>query len=250
MAEINMEKSVVVDSFPESALRYRDTHAIVVVDVYRFTTTVTTALALGRRVYPVQTTDQAFVKASTLVNPMLVGELGGHMPYDFDLSNSPAEIATRTDVRQPGNRPIVIVSSSGSQLLMNAHGSEAVYVSCLRNFSALAEYVHARHKRIAVLGAGTHGQFRREDQYGCALVAERLVKAGFRPESEATTEIIKRWSVAELDELRSGRSAAYLERSGQARDIEFTLSHVDDLRVVPILVNDEVVIANKDDLVA
>jgi len=142
------------------------------------------------------------------------------------------------------------VSSSGSQLLINAHGSEAVYVSCLRNFSVIAEYVSSRHKRVAVLGAGTHGQFRREDQYGCALVAERLIKSGFRPESEATTEIVERWSAADLNELRSGRSAAYLERSGQSRDIDFTLSHVDDLRVVPMLVNDEVLVANKDDLVA
>jgi len=42
-----MQKSVVIDSFPESALRYRDNYAIVVVDVFRFSTTVATALNLG-----------------------------------------------------------------------------------------------------------------------------------------------------------------------------------------------------------
>jgi 2-phosphosulfolactate phosphatase len=245
-----MKRSVIVDSFPESALRYRDNYAIVVVDVFRFTTTITTALALGRRVYPVQTTDQAFVKASTLTNPMLVGELGGNMPYDFDISNSPAEIAARTDARQRNHRPIVIISSSGSQLLLNAHGSEAVYVASLRNYTAVAQHAAVNHTRIAVLGAGTHGQFRREDQLGCARVAERLVAHGFAAENQETLDLIDKWKDADLDELRKGRSAAYLQRTNQARDIDFTLGHIDDLPHVPMLVNDEVVIANTYDLVA
>lgn len=245
-----MKKSIVIDSFPESALRYRDNYAIVVVDVFRFTTTVTTALNLGRRVYPVLDTDQAFVKGANLNNPMLVGELGGNMPYDFDMTNSPAEIATRTSTSQQSHRPMVIVSSSGSQLLLNAHGSEEVLVACLRNYSAVARYAAGRHSRVAVLGAGTHGQFRREDQLGCVRVAEQLVSMGFVPETDETSALISKWGAANLENLRQGRSAAYLERTGQSRDIEFTLSHIDDLSIVPALVDDEIIIANKNDLVA
>ena len=245
-----MQKSIIIDSFPESALRYRDNYAIVVVDVFRFTTTVTTALNLGRRVYPVQNTDQAFVKGSTLVNPMLVGEMGGNMPYDFDMTNSPAIIAERTNLSQQNHRPMVIVSSSGSQLLLNAHGSEEVLIACLRNYSAVAQYAAERHSQIAVLGAGTHGQFRREDQLGCVRVAEQLMSLGFSPETEETSAMISKWRDADLDDIRHGRSGAYLERTGQSQDIEFTLQHIDDLPIVPALVNDEIVIANKDDLVA
>lgn len=245
-----MKKSILIDSYPESALRYRDNYAIVVVDVFRFTTTIATALNLGRRVYPVQNTDQAFVKGATLENPILVGEMGGNMPYDFDMTNSPAEIAARTNESQQTHRPIVIVSSSGSQLLLNAHGSEEVLVACLRNYSAVAQYTAERHARIAVLGAGTHGQFRREDQLGCVRVAEQLISLGFTPETEETTALISEWSDQDMETLRHGRSGVYLERTGQSQDIEFTLNHIDDLPIVPALVNDEVVIANKDDLVA
>ncbi len=245
-----MQKSTLIDSYPESALRYRDNYAIVVVDVFRFTTTVTTALSLGRRVYPVQNTDQAFVKGSTLVNPMLVGEMGGNMPYDFDLTNSPSEIAARTHLHQKNHRPVVIVSSSGTQLLLNAHGSEEVFIACLRNYSAVAQYAAERHTRIAVLGAGTHGQFRREDQLGCVRVVEQLVSLGFTPETEETNVLMAKWHDADLETLRDGRSATYLERTGQSQDIDFTYNHIDDLPIVPVLVNDEIVIANKDDLVA
>jgi 2-phosphosulfolactate phosphatase len=245
-----MANTVLIDSFPESASRYKENYVIIVVDVFRFTTTVTTALSLGRRVYPVQTSDHAFIKASTLTNPMLVGELGGNMPYDFDLSNSPALIAERTDVRQKNHRPIVIVSSSGSQLLLNALGSGAVYAACLRNISAVCGYVASRHPKIAVLGAGTHGQFRREDQLCCAWIAERLVKLGYVPENAETQQYIEKWSGASLDDLRHGRSAAYLQRSGQEQDIDFTLKCIDDLPIVPVLMNDELIVANKNDITA
>ena len=70
-----MKRSVVIDCFPESAERYRSRYAIVAIDVIRATTTATTALQLGRRVYPAKTTDQAFVLAAKLDDPLLVGEL-------------------------------------------------------------------------------------------------------------------------------------------------------------------------------
>ena len=54
-----MDRSVVIDCFPESAEKYRDGYAVVVIDVIRATTTATTAVSLGRRVFPAQTTDEA-----------------------------------------------------------------------------------------------------------------------------------------------------------------------------------------------
>lgn len=151
-----MKSSVIIDCFPESAERYKSGYAIVVIDVIRATTTVTTAISLGRRVFPAQTSDEAFVLASTLDDPLMVGELGGNMPYGFDLTNSPAQIAERTDIQ----RPMVLVSSSGTQLLMNAAGSQAVYIACFRNLSAVADHIEGKHDRVAILGAGTRGQFR------------------------------------------------------------------------------------------
>lgn len=232
-----MKGVVAIDCFPESAERYRERYAIVVVDVIRATTVAATAVSMGRRVFPARTADDASIVAASLKEPLLVGELGGNMPYGFDLTNSPAQIAVRTDVQ----RPMVLVSSSGTQLLMNAAGGAAVYVGCLRNVSALARHLAASHERVAVLGAGTRGQFRREDQIGCAWVAEKLVAAGYFAETPRTSELIARWRGADLQVIRGGRSAAYLCRSGQQEDLEFVLSHVDDLDVVPRLVGGELV---------
>jgi 2-phosphosulfolactate phosphatase len=237
-----MRSTVTIDCLPESAERYRDRYAIVVVDVIRATTVATTAVSMGRRVFPARTTDDASAIAATLKNPLLVGELGGNTPYGFDLTNSPAQIAVRADV----HRPMVLVSSSGTQLLLNAEGAEAVYVACLRNVSAMARYLSGRHARIAVLGAGTRGRFRREDQMGCAWVAEKLVEAGYDAETQHTRDLVARWHNASVEEIRGGKSAEYLNRSGQLEDLEFVLHHVDDLDTVPTLLNGELAAVSVD----
>lgn len=235
-----MKGSVVIDCFPESAERYRETHAIVVVDVIRATTTATTALRLGRRVFPVRTTDEAFVGATKLKKPLLVGELGGNMPYGFDLTNSPVQISIRTDI----DRPMILVSSSGTQLLLNSQGSEGVYLSCFRNFSAVANYIAGKHERIALLGAGSRGIFRREDQMGCAWVAEKLVAKGYEAATRETADYILKWSGISSAEARNGRSADYLRKTGQEHDLDFIVKHVDDLDTVPALIEGELVLAS------
>ena len=235
-----MKGTVVIDGFPESALRYRDRYVIVVIDVIRATTTATTAISFGRRVFPVLTTDEAFVLASTLRDPLLVGELGGNMPYGFEMTNSPAQIVVRNDI----HRPMILVSSSGTQLLLNAKGSEAVYIACFRNISAIAEYLTGRHERIAILGAGTRGQFRREDQMGCAWVAERLIQAGYKAETPQTSDYVSQWKGVNPEIVRAGRSAEYLRQSNQEQDLEFILNHIDDLDTVPALVDGELVMAS------
>ena len=238
-----MSGTVIIDCFPESAERYRDLYAIVAIDVIRATTTATTALSMGRRVFPARTTDEAASVAERLQHPLLVGELGGNTPFGFDETNSPVAIANRTDIE----RPMILVSSSGTQLILNAEGSDVVYIACLRNYSAVARLAAGRHERIAVLGAGTRGKFRREDQLACAWVAEQLIEAGYTAANQETEEYIARWHDADPEVIREGQSADYLRRSGQEHDLEYVLSHIDDLDTVPCLVDGELVASRVED---
>lgn len=232
-----MKGSFVISCFPESAGRYPK-HAVVAIDVIRATTTATTAVHAGRRVFPARASDDALVIASSLERPLLVGELGGNMCYGFDLTNSPAQIERRTDTE----RPMVLVSSSGTQLVLNAaEACGAVYLACLRNYSAVARFLAGWHSRVAVIGAGTRGQFRREDQIGCALVGEALLDLGYHAEDDATMDCIERWRGMSLEVIREGRSADYLCRSGQHEDLEFVLGHIDDVDTVPWLATGEFV---------
>ena len=92
-----MRKTVVIDCFPERVEAYRNGYALVAVDVIRATTTAVTCVTLGRRCFPVPSLEEAVPLAARLPNPLLVGELGGSMPYGFDLNNGPADLESRTD---------------------------------------------------------------------------------------------------------------------------------------------------------
>lgn len=233
-----LQKTVVIDCFPENVARYRDEgYVIVAIDVIRATTTAVTASAMGRRCFPVATVEAALSAASGLDNPLMVGELGGDMPAGFHIPNSPAQIADQNDL----HRPMVLLSTSGTKIIAAAKGSKACYVTCLRNYTAQAEHLIRHHSKVAVIGAGTRGEFREEDQLCCAWIGLRLLQAGFASGNTETAEIIERWRTAPVEALLVSNSVAYLRRSNQLHDLDFVLAHIDDLSQVFELQGDEVV---------
>lgn len=104
-----------------------------------------------------------------------------------------------------------------------------MYVACLRNYRALAAYLIAHHPTVAIIGAGSRGEFREEDQLCCAWIAELLINAGYEPQDARTISIVEQWSGLPVDVITNGASADYLRNSGQNEDLEYILTHVDDL---------------------
>jgi len=231
------DKVVAIDVFDNVKPEFDNSYAIVAIDVIRATTTAITAVAQGRKCYPVSSIESATELAKKLDNPLLVGELGGNMPYGFDLQNSPFLIDSRTDV----SRPMILLSTSGTRLITEFKDHDAIYPACLRNYKALIPHLANHHTKVALIGAGTRGEFREEDQLCCAWIADGLVGLGFKPENEVTAKIIERWLQASVDIIRDGNSAAYLNRSGQTQDLEFILTHVNDLDFVYQFTGDQVV---------
>jgi 2-phosphosulfolactate phosphatase len=233
-----MPGTVIIDCFPESAVRYRSGHAVVAIDVVRATTTAITAAAMGRRCFVVPSVDAAFTLAAKLDRPLLVGEQRGVMPEGFDINNSPAALLARDDL----HRPAVLLSSSGTRLCHEASACAAAYLACLRNYASVAHHLAGRFANIAVIGAGTKGEFREEDQMCCAWVAGVLADLGYRPDGRATEDIIEKWRAATPQDWVHGKSAAYLRRSGQLEDLEFILGHIDDLDALFALQDGEVIV--------
>ena len=235
-----MAKTVVIDCFPESARRYRQ-YAVVAIDVIRATTTAITAAAAGWRCFPVPTLEAAREAADRLEDPLLCGEVAGIMPPGFHLNNSPAAVAERSDV----HRPLILLSSSGTRLIYEGRYCDEVYVACFRNYRAVANHVAARHERVALIGAGSLRQFREEDQMCCAWIADLLLASGFTPENSGTMDIIGRWRGVPANACAAFQSAEYLRRSRQTRDLDFTLSHINDLDASYTVQNGEVVLSGE-----
>lgn len=223
-----MTTSFVIDALPEQAAEYREDHALVTVDVFRATTVILTALVSGRAVFPVSTVEQARSTAAALQGALLAGEQRGAVPAGFDLDNSPALLERLT-----GSQPLVLVTSAGTRLLQNCRGASAIYVACLRNLHATAEHLATYEERVALVGAGTAGQARPEDQLVCAWIGQYLAERGFVAENRATVGELEQYREADVSTVLLGSpSADWLRSSGKWNDVEFALAHLDDLHQV------------------
>lgn len=238
-----MKPSFSIDALPESAAKYRESHAIVVVDVFRATTVIVTALSCGRRIFPVASVDEAMMVAGGLRDPILAGEQGGIKPDGFDINNSPAALEA-----MPGTQPVVLLTSAGTQLLAQARGASAIYVACLRNIGATAEHLAAIHHRVALIGAGTRGEARPEDQMACAWLGERLLAAGFVAEDQRTLTEVEVWRGAQPEELLGSPSVDYLRATQQEADIAFVLTHVDDVDAIAVYNGQQVSLLTTNEL--
>ena len=222
-----MSPKVLIDYFPAHG-SCEPAHAVVAIDVIRATTTAVTAVSQGRRCFPVTSVEAAHERAAKLEAPLLIGELGGEKPPSFDMNNSPAALAERTDT----HRPVILLSSSGTQLLDSLRTHHPVYVACFRNFAAIANELKNSYVDTTLLGAGTLGEFREEDQMCCAWIANELMRSGYQPANRATADLVLKWRRAKPDACLVGKSAKFLTRTNQVRDLGFILSRVNDLNLV------------------
>lgn len=217
---------VTIDCFVDELPPYPRDAMVVGIDVIRATTTAITAVASGRRCHVVPSLEEAMRLRDLLDEPLLVGELGGNMPYGFDLNNSPSAMA----IQPSPERSAILLSSSGTRLLTLAAAHQAVTgVACLRNWSAQADAIAASGPSTVVLaGAGTRGEFREEDRLCAAWIGARLVEHGYHA-SGSTLRVIDEWRDAPAEAITEGASARYLRDSGQLADLTYILEHVADL---------------------
>ena len=228
---------VAIDCISESTRQYDKNTAVVVIDVIRSTTVIATALKVGQRCFFAPTVEEAVLLAKHLDKPLLVGEVGGNMPYGFDLKNSPVDIEKYPDK----HRPIIIVSTSGIPLLYSLRNSSSVYVACLRNCAATVELLKNHYKNVKLFGAPTRGEFREEDKLCCSWIAAGLMKAGYMCDDRKTLQLVNNWKDKSVQVCAAGNSAKYLIETRQKKDLTFIIKHVNDYNSALTISCDEVV---------
>jgi 2-phosphosulfolactate phosphatase len=228
---------VTIDCLAECSKQYDKETAVVVIDVIRSTTVAATIVESGRQCFFASSTEGAILLKEHLDRPLLVGEVGGNMPYGFDFKNSPVDVKKYPDK----SRPVIIVSTSGMPLLYSLRNCSSLYVACLRNFAATVNHLVGRYSRVELFGAPTRGEFREEDKLCCSWIAASLMKAGFACEDTKTLHLVNNWKDKPVTVCGEGNSAKYLIETRQKRDLNFILKHVDDFNYALKIKGNEIV---------
>jgi 2-phosphosulfolactate phosphatase len=232
-----LNKKVAIDCLTESSKRYNQHEAAIVIDVIRSTTVASTVVETGRRCFFAPNVEEAVVIAKQLDNPLLMGEIGGNMPYGFDLKNSPVDLQEREE----RIRPIVLVSSSGIPLLASLKGCNSLFIACLRNWTATVNQLSTQYNYIYVLAAPTRGEFREEDKLCCAWITAELLNLGYKCADKKTENMVNEWKNQPVEICGKGNSAKYLRDTGQKKDLDFILTHVNDFNCALTVKGNEIV---------
>lgn len=145
---------------------------VIVVDLLRASTTICAALAGGAEcVMPFAEIEETMATAARFgrQNVLLGGERGGKLIPGFDLGNSPAEY---TPQRIAGRR-ILFTTTNGARALEHARGAQRVLVGAAVNRAAVARAASAACG-VAILCAGTDGQYTDEDMLAGGAIAQAI----------------------------------------------------------------------------
>jgi len=220
-----------------------DAGVTVVVDVLSFTTTVSVALDSGVVVLPYPWRDSTASSYAAKHGAALA--VGRHQAGPGQFSLSPQSL------RAPElPERLVLPSPNGSSIVSQVGAkSIACIAACLRNASAVAEWIAARYANsttVAVIAAGERWDDDSlrpavEDLWGAGAVIAALVTAGWgagglSPEADAARCGYESIRGRELEALLGCASGRELIDAGYRADVDIA-AEVDASRTVPLLMD-------------
>ena len=145
---------------------------VVVIDVFRATSTIATALYNGAtRVIPVDSVDQC-ISIGQQTGGITAGERDGKVIEGLSYGNSPAEYP-RSFVE---GKTLVLTTTNGTRLLHMAlkNGAAEVVTGSFPNLSAVCEHLVAQKKNVILGCSAWKDKFNLEDTLFAGAVIERI----------------------------------------------------------------------------
>lgn len=209
-----------------------DDTIVVVVDVFRATTCMCTALNNGAKsIIPVATPAEAKAYHD---KGYLVGGEKNMIRFEFgDFGNSPSDY-TKDKVE---DKDIVISTTNGTHAIDMASDASCLLIGSFSNISAIADFCITQKKNVLILCAGWQDKFNFEDSlFGGALADILVEKGGYSANFDAASVAISMWKEAQKDMMTYIKRSEHmkrLEQHGLLDVVEFCLEP-DTVNVLPV----------------
>ncbi len=212
--------------------------AVVVVDILRATSCMTTALAYGvSSIRPVAEVEESLALREQ--GYLVAAERGGEKVEGFDLGNSPFEYM---DENLKGKK-IGVTTTNGTRAISLSKGAAKLLVGSFLNLKSVARTLNDQENNVLIVCAGWKGHVNLEDTLFAGALSEQLT-AKFTRACDSTLTAISLYDAAKNDMLAFLENSSHVQRLkglGIEKDIAFCLQN-DLFNVVPMLKNDELVL--------
>lgn len=211
---------------------------VVVVDIFRATSSMVTALA--NEVTSITSfTDLKTCRGYRDKGYVIAGERNGLTAEGFELGNSPRSYLNGAY----SGKKIAMTTTNGTLAIDKSKpGAAEILIGSFLNLSATAQYLTRRENDVLILCAGWKGNFNLEDSlYAGALVEALSESHDFDDDGALAMKMLYQSNKHDLASfLNQASHAKRLQNHGIAEDIEFCLT-LDKYDLIGKLVGDELV---------
>lgn len=209
----------------------KENDVVVVVDIFRATTTMCVAFANGAKSI-ISVADIELAKKYKS-DGFLVGAERNARRVDFaDFGNSPFEYSPE----KVSGKEIVFTTTNGTQAIDVAKNAAHLFIGAFSNIDALVEKCVQSGNRVVILCAGWNNKVNIEDTIFGGFFAEKLSrKTDVVFESDAVRMAVEMWKLAKnnpLEYVNNSDHYARLVANGVAGDAEFCFKE-NTVSVVP-----------------
>lgn len=163
---------VSADDISESKI---DNKVVVVIDMFRATSVIVTALNNGcREIIPYLTIEETLEHTKKLNRKdyILGGERKAVKIEGFDLSNSPLEY-TREMVE---NKIVLMTTTNGTRTLTKSTAARRVLIAAMINAKTIAKRLIEINDDVVIINAGTNGNFSMDDYICGGYIINEMLK--------------------------------------------------------------------------
>ncbi len=215
---------------------------VVVIDVLRATSAITTALHYGvEKIIPVSSIEEAkeFKSKGYLVG----AERDGQIVEGFDFGNSPFAYMDPT----MKGKTIVLTTTNGTKAINISKANKTVVIGCLNNMDILCQWLIEQHKNTLILASGWKDKVNLEDTICGGAIADSLLESRkFRSNEDSTVaaKFIYRSAKEHLwSFLRASSHRRRLIKLNIQKDVKYCLT-LNTVPCIPILQGEALVRLN------
>lgn len=214
---------------------------VVIIDVFRATSTIAAALHNGARcVIPVASVEECIALGKSIDNSLTAGERDGKVAAGLEYGNSPLEYP-RTFVE---GKTLVLTTTNGTRLLHMVKDADTIITGSFLNLTAVCNFLLGQKKNVLLGCAAWKDRFNLEDTLFAGAVVNMLRdQFSINCDSARAANYLYERSAGSnfIDLLRDSSHFKRLSAFGLEKDMEYCTT-ADLHPVVPILMGKELVV--------
>jgi len=214
---------------------------VVIIDIFRATSTITAALHNGAKcVIPVASVAECISLGTSIPNSITAGERDGKVAEGLQHGNSPLEYPPAFIK----DKTLVLTTTNGTRLLHMVNGAAEIVIGSFLNLQVICDFLISQNKNVLLGCASWKDRFNLEDTLFAGAVVEKVQHAfDINCDSARAARHLYKSSGGSnfIDFLKDSSHYRRLAKFGLEHDMEYCV--MPDLHpVVPILRGRDIIV--------